>query len=239
MNIRLVALSLAVLGAALFASSAQAQRRVASASRRVGPVRAAVSRRGGARIGSVHARNAGELFNGSAFEPYYYFDYDSEPGIIEAPPPQIILAQTVPSVSPVPNAHESLVLELQGDHWVRITNHGQSQTEGQANQPDSERASNPPSAIPPAIPRQSQAKGPPIELPPAVVVFRDGHKEEIGKYAIIGAIIYTNADYWSSGSWTRLIQIAELDVPATLKLNQERGANFRLPSGPNEVMIRP
>jgi hypothetical protein len=30
-----------------------------------------------------------------------------------------------------------------------------------------------------------------------------------------------------------------LDVPATLKLNQERGAKFSLPSGPNEVMIRP
>jgi len=30
-----------------------------------------------------------------------------------------------------------------------------------------------------------------------------------------------------------------LDVPATLKLNEDRGAKFSLPSGPNEVMFRP
>jgi hypothetical protein len=56
---------------------------------------------------------------------------------------------------------------------------------------------------------------------------------------IVGTTIYTGADYWSSGSWTQKVQIAELDVTATLKLNQERGAKFSLPSGPNEVMIRP
>jgi hypothetical protein len=72
-----------------------------------------------------------------------------------------------------------------------------------------------------------------------VLVFRDGHEEEIGKYVISGTTIYTSADRWSSGSWTRKVQIAALNVPATLKVNQERGAKFRLPSGPNEVMIRP
>jgi hypothetical protein len=76
-------------------------------------------------------------------------------------------------------------------------------------------------------------------LPSAVLVFRDGHKEEIGKYVIVSGTIYTSSDYWNSGSWTRKVQIADLDVPATLKLNQERGAKFALPSGPNEVMMRP
>jgi len=175
-------------------------------------------------------RRAGRFFVGSAFAPYFYSDYDSEPGIIEVPPPEIV--QTVQPASParVRNPPESLVLELQGDHWVRITNYGQSQMDGQ---PESERASNLPSA------RRIQAAEPPSELPPAVLVFRDGHTEEIRKYMIVGTTIYTGADYWSSGSWTQKVQIAELDVPATLKLNQERGAKFSLPSGPNEVMIRP
>jgi hypothetical protein len=136
-------------------------------------------------------------------------------------------------------APESLVIELQGDHWVRITNDSQSPTSGQSNQPGSERIPNAPPAAPPATPLQTQLQKAPIEPPPAVLVFRDAHKEEIGKYAIIGTTIYTNADYWSTGSWTRQIRIAELDVPATLKLNQERGSRFSLPSGPNEVMIRP
>ena len=93
--------------------------------------------------------------------------------------------------------------------------------------------------MPPTTRRLTHAAKPPTELPPAVLVFRDGHQEEIGKYMITGATIYVSTDYWTSGSWTRKVQIAELDVPATLKLNQERGANFRLPSGPEEVIVRP
>jgi hypothetical protein len=58
-------------------------------------------------------------------------------------------------------------------------------------------------------------------------------------FTIMNGIIYSKADYWSSGSWTRKIQIADLDVPATLKLNHERGLKFVLPSGPDEVVMRP
>ena len=70
-------------------------------------------------------------------------------------------------------------------------------------------------------------------------MFRDGHQEEVKSYTIIGDALYAKVDYWVDGSWTRKIEIANLDVPATLKLNQERGSQFRLPSGPQEVMIRP
>jgi hypothetical protein len=128
------------------------------------------------------------------------------------------------------------MLELQGDHWVRVTNHGQSQIEEHASEPDATRTSHLPSG---AVLRQTQTAEPPGELPHAVLVFRDGHREEIEKYMILGGAIYTSADYWSNGSWIRKVQIAELDVPATLLLNQGRGAKFSLPSGPNEVMIRP
>jgi len=72
-----------------------------------------------------------------------------------------------------------------------------------------------------------------------VLVFRDGRTEEVSDYTIMSGTIYSKADYWSSGSWTRKIQIADLDVPATLKQNQERGLSFVLPSGPNEVVMRP
>jgi hypothetical protein len=89
-----------------------------------------------------------------------------------------------------------------------------------------------------AKPRKLQAETP-QETPPAVLVFRDGHKEEVSKYTIIGPTMYTSADYWSSGTWSRKIQLADLDVPSTLKLNQERGVRFRLPTSPSEVVIRP
>jgi hypothetical protein len=195
--------------------------------------------RSGGRTGFVLLRRGRQYFAGSAYAPYFYPDYDSEPGIIEAPAPQLAEQPAQPA-SPGSGANpvESLVLELQGDHWVRITNYGQSQTDGQSGQQESERAPNLPSVPSAATPRRIQAAEPPSKLPPAVLVFRDGHKEEIVKYLIKDATIYASEDYWSSGSWTRKVQILELDVPATLKLNQERGAKFSLPSGPNEVMFR-
>jgi hypothetical protein len=95
-----------------------------------------------------------------------------------------------------------------------------------------------PSSLHPAIVELPEAAVPQPQLPPAVIVFRDGHNEELGKYMIQGNVLFTNADYWSTGSWTRKIPLAELDIPASLKLNKERGTKFNLPSGPNEVVIR-
>jgi hypothetical protein len=78
----------------------------------------------------------------------------------------------------------------------------------------------------------------PSELPPAVLVFHDGHREEVAKYTIVGTTISLKTDYWSTGSWTRKIPIAELNLAATLQANQERGVKFSLPSRPSEVIVR-
>jgi hypothetical protein len=56
---------------------------------------------------------------------------------------------------------------------------------------------------------------------------------------IVGSTIFMKSDYWSSGSWTREVPIAQLDIPATLQANQARGARFSLPSRLGEVMMRP
>jgi hypothetical protein len=63
-------------------------------------------------------------------------------------------------------------------------------------------------------------------------------QEEAATYTIVGATIFIKADYWSSGSWTRKVPIAESDLAATLKLNQGHGANFSTPSRPREVINR-
>jgi hypothetical protein len=235
MNKRLVALSLTVFGAAVFVSSAQAQRHAAFTFAPESRTGRAIS--AGSRANLVRSRHARRYFAGSAFASPFYSDYDTEPENFEEPPPPFIARTTQPSAA-VPNPAESLVLELQGDHWVRLTNYGQSQT-GQVLQPQSQQASSLTSSSLFSAAREIHASEPPSELPPAVLVFRDGHQEEIGKYVIAGPTIYTSADYWSSGSWTRKVQIAALDIPATLKVNRERGAKFSLPSGPHEVMLRP
>jgi hypothetical protein len=232
MNKRLVAVSLATFGTILVASSAQAQRHGTFATSQSNRPGRATVRGGGFRTGFVHRRGANSSFASLGFGPYFYPEYDSEPGTDQLSP-QIVAADMPPASLPRPP--EALVLELHGGRWMRITNYGQSQTGGQFSQTDSEPVSNLPSATPRRIPAAEAHS----DLPTAVLVFRDGHKEEIGKYVIIGATICTSANYWSSGSWTRKVQIVQLDIPATLKLNQERGAKFSLPSGPNEVMIRP
>ena len=148
--------------------------------------------------------------------PYFYSD-DYEPYDLQyarsEPAPQPVSSEANPGPLPEP-----VLLELHGSQWVKVTNFGE--TSQQALNPSSQSASAKP-------------------MPAAVLVYRDGHSEEISSYSIIDRVMYTKADYYSSGSWTRTIQIADLDIPATLKQNQRRGVKFDLPSGPDEVVIRP
>ena len=170
---------------------------------------------------------------GWGYLPYPdYYDYsDYEPPMPEAPPcesaPQ--LCQAAPPERPI----HPLLLERQGDQWVQVVGYSQSPAPAQPAPPETVEATHPRAGTP----SRNEAAEP--ELPPAVLVFRDGHKEEVKKYTIIGKTLYASANYWTSGSWKRTIEIANLDVPATLKLNQERGSKFSLPSGPEEVVIRP
>jgi len=219
MTKRVMAAFFILLGAIPFVSPAQAQRRSTFGH---GPAR---------RAGFVPLHRFHRFTTGSGF-PYFYSDYDSEGELIDAPPESVAVQHVQPaSPAPLPSPPESLVLELQGDHWVRITNHGASQSGEEPEQTSrSSTASHTPG-------RTQMA--PPSPLPPAVLVFRDGHKEEIEKYVIVGPTIYADSDYWRSGSWTRKVPIADLNISATLELNRERGARFNLPSGPNEVVLRP
>ena len=74
------------------------------------------------------------------------------------------------------------------------------------------------------------------ELPPAVLVYRDGHREEVADYAIANGVIYVRANYWQNGYWTKHIPLAALDPAATMQDNQQRGVKFMLPSAPNVVI---
>lgn len=151
-------------------------------------------------------------------DPFFYADYGLEPQS-ESAAPEVVVLQPPPAPAPEKASAEPLLLELRGDRFVRV---------GSENYSSGYDASFSENHSPAAR-----------ELPPAVLVFRDGHKEEVRSYTITGPVIYASADYWTQGSWTRKIQIADLDVPSTLKLNEERGANFSLPTAPNEVVVRP
>lgn len=173
------------------------------------------------------------------FAPYYYSDYYYPQTPQEAPSSQVVVVERTeqaPAVPPPPPPN-ALVLERQGNHWVRITDSGTKEIPAEPEQHGAE-AKAPNKAI--AAPSPRTITNPPARvLPPAVLVFRDGHKEEITRYTIIGDTIYTRANYWNNGSWTRKVPIADLNIPATLELNKARGADFNLPSGPSVIVVRP
>ncbi|HJT71637.1 MAG TPA: hypothetical protein VJ731_15670 [Terriglobales bacterium] len=144
--------------------------------------------------------------------PYFYSDYADVEYVPPEPPPVPMPVMQV-KTEPVPDPE---LLELHGNEWVRVTKFNTAGSSASTVQPISAKP-----------------------LPPAVLVFRDGHREEVSSYSIIGDSIYTKANYWSTGKWTRTIQIANLDIPATIERNHERGINFELPTSPDEIMIRP
>lgn len=63
--------------------------------------------------------------------------------------------------------------------------------------------------------------------PATLVVFKDGHTLELGNYAIIG----TNLFDLTPGH-ARKIALADLDLEATRKQNDDRGITFQLPPPP-------
>jgi len=62
------------------------------------------------------------------------------------------------------------------------------------------------------------------EQEPTTLIFRDGHQFEVHNYAIVGATLF-NFD----GTGPFKVQLAELDVAATEKLNGDRGVDFKIP----------
>jgi hypothetical protein len=63
---------------------------------------------------------------------------------------------------------------------------------------------------------------------PSVLVFRDGHRQEVTNYAIMGDNVYV------FDKVHKKIALADLDVPATIKANDDRGLEFKVPASPTQ-----
>jgi len=60
-----------------------------------------------------------------------------------------------------------------------------------------------------------------------ILVYKDGHQLEVGNYAIVGATLFDLAPGHS-----RKVPLADLDLDATQKQNDDRGINFQIPQLP-------
>lgn len=75
--------------------------------------------------------------------------------------------------------------------------------------------------------REEQAAAQPNDAPPepaTVLVFRDGHQQDVESYAIAGSKLIV------LGARTQNIQLSDLDLNATAKANEDRGVDFKTPN---------
>jgi len=72
---------------------------------------------------------------------------------------------------------------------------------------------------------QPLIRPPASDQPQTILVFKDGHQVEVANYAIVGNTLYD----LSSGHRQK-IALADLDLTATAKQNDDRGIDFQVPA---------
>ena len=80
----------------------------------------------------------------------------------------------------------------------------------------------------------SADKARPEAAPPTVLVWRNGQRDEVRQYAVIGSFLY---DYTRPRA-ARRIALDDLDLDASEHANQQRGVQFLIPASPSEVTVR-
>jgi len=179
----------------------------------------------------------------SFVSPFFDDFYDSDNGPSEPEPlaPPAFLMQAPPAASDNDSlgrrstndvgegdASQPLMIELQGDRYVRVSS---AAVDGEA-LPLKQASDS-------TLAKSVVAKSPASDLPSAVLVFRDGHREEVHDYTIADGFLYAQGDYYTDGYWNKKIDLSTLDVAETIKTNALRNVKFALPSSPNEVITRP
>jgi hypothetical protein len=166
----------------------------------------------------------------------YFWDYPDDllgAGYAAPAQPPIIVVQSPaapqPAPEPIHSSAQPLLIELQGDRYVQIQ--GEDNSEAQMiNRPSAKLE-------PGDTPNADSASA--EQLPSVVLVFRDGHRENISNYTITNGVLFVQANYYTEGFWNKRIQLSSLDVPQTIDENRIRGVSFRLPAAPNQVMVGP
>ena len=150
------------------------------------------------------------------------------PGYGVAQPAVIVMqAPVAQDPPPVHTPAEPLLIELQGDRYVRISGEEASGTQmidggsASANRPEALQST------------------PIRESVPAILVFRDGHSEEVYDYTIASGILYARASYYGDGTSNRKVALSFLNLPETVAANRTRGVKFQLPVASNEVIVGP
>ena len=174
--------------------------------------------RGGHRGTGMHHRGSrgfGNGYGGYGYfgYPYYYggyygyYPYYSEPDTMQPAP--AVQPETEPPARTIYERRSTLAEEPQqtdryGEHYLDSR----------------EQQRTAPAPQPPAAEQRPEKPAMPV-----ILVFRDGHKQEVTNYAIVGDTLYD-----VGGSGAKKIKLADLNLDETQKVNDDRGVDFALPS---------
>ncbi len=73
-------------------------------------------------------------------------------------------------------------------------------------------------------PAPAQASQQATNEPTTILVYRDEHQREIQNYAIVDGLLWN-----FTAQRAEKIPLAVIDIPATIKANEDRGVEFHLP----------
>jgi hypothetical protein len=170
------------------------------------------------------------------YDSFYSDAFYHEPSPSTSQPPVILLQSPPPAPIPEHPPAQPLMIELQGDRYVRISGEDTSTAETKQIDPTL-----PAHALVSPRPGKHSVIATPSPSPqqlPAVLIYRDGHHEEVSDYTIADGILYTNSNYYTDGYWTQKIALSSLNLRDTVEANQSRGIKFQFPTAPNEVIVR-
>lgn len=163
---------------------------------------------------------------------FLYDDYPFAPAVPEIQSPLPIVMQAPPSAEAAPVRIASLLIELQGDRYVR------SGGVPRSTDADSPRREMP--VLGGASRSSAALRVPQPDLPSTVLIYRDGRHEEAADYAIVGRVMYAHKRQDGQIAYALSnIPLSALDIPATVAANHEKGVSFLLPAGSNEIVTRP
>lgn len=201
-------------------------------------------------------------YPGYASLPFPFFGDNFDPNDIystgypasSAPPPFLMqalqglinpAANSTASLMAPANNHEGssndpVMIELQNGRYVRVNGPVVNGDAEPITFPENADAAKPQLRISRTVPRDAQPQAiASVPLPAVTLIFRDGHSDEVRDYTIAQGALYARGDYYTDGYWNKKIDLATLNVPATLEVNAAHNVKFTLPSSPNEVVTRP
>lgn len=146
--------------------------------------------------GYGYGKGANRYRSGALVTPYYFAAYDPGYGYDSSAGPYLQsgpVEQTLHIVVDMPPSRRSAISE---DDVEAITSR----------------------AIPASAPVPDAR---PLEA--TILIFRDGHQQQVSNYAIMGQTLYI------FDTRTQKIGLGDLDLPATIKLNDDSGIDFHLP----------